>query len=362
MKISIKHLLFLALFPLLIWGEKIETFYGPIEVEEPVLLELIEHPAFQRLKSIHQYGVSYYTTHPEEYTRYDHSLGVFALLRTKGAPLKEQIAGLLHDVSHTAFSHVGDWIFGKQNGEKDYQNSIHRDFLKERGLEEILLKYGIAADEILPTADLFPALEDSLPNLCADRIDYNIQGAFHQGFITYNEALAIFEDLQFIHPIWVGSNKELLKKLTLFSLHMTEHCWGSPTNHLSSLWLAEAILRGVELGDLSYEEIHFGVDQLIWNKLISHQDPLIRQKMTMLIHAADYYSIVSSTEKSDLVIKSKFRGIDPWILWEGKCLRLTSIDPPFAQEYERKRAAIKEGWPIIHKLPAETSYEPIRNI
>jgi hypothetical protein len=52
-------------------GKPIETFYGAIAVEEPVLLELIESSAFQRLKYIHQYCVSYYTTHREEYTRYD---------------------------------------------------------------------------------------------------------------------------------------------------------------------------------------------------------------------------------------------------------------------------------------------------
>src|SRR5690554_5599914 len=117
MNMKLTRLILLFLIPSLIWGEKIETFYGLIDVEEPLLLELIEHPAFQRLKGVHQYGVSYYTTHKEEYTRYDHSLGVFALLRAKGSPLKEQVAGLLHDVSHTAFSHVGDWIFGKINQE-----------------------------------------------------------------------------------------------------------------------------------------------------------------------------------------------------------------------------------------------------
>jgi HD superfamily phosphohydrolase len=110
---------------------QIQTFYGSSEVEEPVLLELIESPAFQRLKYIHQYGVAYYTTHSEEYTRYDHSLGVFAILRAKNCSLEEQIAGLLHDVSHTTFSHAGDWIFGKENQEKDYQNCLQAAFTQQ---------------------------------------------------------------------------------------------------------------------------------------------------------------------------------------------------------------------------------------
>ena len=200
-------LFFFASFSL--YAEKIDTFYGPIDVEEPVLLELIESPAFQRLKCIHQYGVGYYTTHPEEYTRYDHSMGVFAVLRMKNCSLEEQIAGLLHDVSHTIFSHVGDWIFGKHGQEKDYQNEIHAHFLSKSGLGTILEKYHFTIDQVLP-GENFPALEQKLPNLCADRIDYNIQGAYHQGFITYEEAQKIFEDLQFAAGNWISTEPELM--------------------------------------------------------------------------------------------------------------------------------------------------------
>src|SRR5690348_2264795 len=74
-------------------SETIQTFYGAIVVNEPILLELIHSPAMQRLKFIHQYGVAYYMgTHPEEYTQFDHSLGVFAILKSKNASLEEQIA------------------------------------------------------------------------------------------------------------------------------------------------------------------------------------------------------------------------------------------------------------------------------
>ena len=97
----------------------------------------------QRLKSIHQYGVGYYTTHTEEYNRFDHSVGVFVVLKKKGAKLDEQIAGLLHDVSHTVFSHVGDWVFGKEYQEDDYQSTIHRLYLAVSGVETIWLSMAI---------------------------------------------------------------------------------------------------------------------------------------------------------------------------------------------------------------------------
>lgn len=336
--------------PTILCARQVDTFYGPIEVEEPVLLELIDHSAFQRLKDIHQYGVAYYTTHREEYNRYDHSIGVFAILRVNGAPIKEQIAGLLHDVSHTAFSHVGDWVFGSENQNKSYQDDIHSLFLVESGLAEILNNYQITIDQILPKGELFPALENSLPNLCADRIDYNIQGAYYQGFITYDEAISIFKDLRFINNQWISTQPELMKKLTRFTIFMTEDCWGSAANYMSSRWFADAILRGIGLGCISYAEFHYGTDQVIWDKLILHKDPIIQKKMKMAMNAQSYFTLVNTIDEANLIVKSKFRGINPWVMFESKCLRITEIDEALAKEYEQAKQRICKGW-LIKILP-----------
>ena len=86
--------------------------YGEEEINEGVLIELVNSKEVQRLKNITLTGI------PEEYyfrkvsSRFGHSVGVMILLRRLGADLKEQIAGLLHDVSHTAFSHLVEWLFG----------------------------------------------------------------------------------------------------------------------------------------------------------------------------------------------------------------------------------------------------------
>lgn len=345
---AIKFFLFCLILPLSLCAGKIETFYGPIDVEEPVILELIESPAFQRLKSIHQLGVAYYTTHREEFTRYDHSLGVFALLRAQNCSLEEQIAGLLHDVSHTVFSHVGDWIFAKENQEKDYQNSIHELFLIASGLGTILEKHGIATQDVLPLEELFPALEQNKPDLCADRIDYNIQGAYHQHFITRDEAIEIFQDLQFIEGRWISRKPELMKKLVRHALFMTQDCWGGPTTYLSSRWLADAILRGVEIGLFTYNTIHFSTDHAVWIALIKSQDPIIEKKMEMVFMANHLYSVVDPAE-AELVVKSKFRGIDPWVLSDGQAVRLLKLDPLLAEEYHQIEEKMEKGWAIILK-------------
>ena len=65
-------------------GDILDTFYGKVEVNEPVIIDLIKSSAFQRLRGIHQYGVAYYIgAHMEPYNRFDHSIGVFTILREK---------------------------------------------------------------------------------------------------------------------------------------------------------------------------------------------------------------------------------------------------------------------------------------
>lgn len=341
----LRTLVFFCFISSSILAVHVETFYGIVNVEEPVLIELIESPAFQRLRHIHQYGVAYYTTHREEFTRYEHSLGVFALLREKGCSLEEQIAGLLHDVSHTIFSHVGDWIFNQQNEENDYQTLTHNDYLDRSGLTNILMKHGIASESILPKEEYFPALEQPLPTLCADRLDYNIQGAFYQGFISREEAKCLFHEIQFRNGDWISNELDLLKKIVRFSIFMSQDCWSSGTNYVLSMWLAEAILRGLDIQALSMNDIRFGVDEEIWNRLLSQEDPLISKNMFMIMHADDYHYYVSE-EEADMIIKSKFRGINPFVIVDGKKVRLLTTDPQLSDEFHKAKDRMSKGWAI----------------
>ncbi|MBI2743801.1 MAG: hypothetical protein HYX48_07795 [Chlamydiales bacterium] len=326
-------------------SQQIETFYGPIEVEEPLILELLNSPAVQRLKAVHQYGDSYYTTHREEYSRYDHSVGVFAILRLKGASFEEQIAGLLHDASHTVFSHVGDFLFNFESQKDAYQDSVHEWFLKRYGVGEILERHGLTISQIHHKHGGFQALEQELPNLCADRIDYNIQGAYLRGMITKEEALEIVEDLEFSEGRWISTKPALMRKVALFSLLMTHSCWGSARSYLTSLWLADALNRALAEKILSSEEISFGTDDQVWEKLQNAEDPHIQKMMAQIATAESHFTLVERGE-ADLHVKRKFRGVDPWIRMGDRLVRLTAIDEEIRLEYERVKTVMREGWQI----------------
>lgn len=111
---------------------------GTIEINEPVVLDLIESQSMQRMKGVDQHGYLEPYFPGTAYSRFEHSLGVFILLKKFGAPLLEQIAGLLHDVSHTVFSHVADYVFGNGSGEKqNFQDTCFDEFIEKSEIPEI---------------------------------------------------------------------------------------------------------------------------------------------------------------------------------------------------------------------------------
>lgn len=81
-----------------------DDVYGTILIEEPVLLDLLESAALRRLRGVLQHGISALIGITQPVTRFEHSVGAMLLVRRLGGKLPEQIAALLHDVSHTAFT------------------------------------------------------------------------------------------------------------------------------------------------------------------------------------------------------------------------------------------------------------------
>jgi uncharacterized protein len=156
-----------------------DIIYGTFELDG-VLEELVQSAPVQRLKGVHQGGAIFLVDSSQRHTRYAHSLGVLWLVRHFGGSLSEQIAALLHDVSHTAFSHVGDQVFGYPG--EDYHEQIFDEVIARSEIPLILAKHGY--DQTLQHFGQYMLLEQALPDLCADRIDYTLRDLFYAGTIS----------------------------------------------------------------------------------------------------------------------------------------------------------------------------------
>lgn len=150
-----------------------DPVYGPTEINESVLLDLVDSPTLQRLKGISQLGLPQEYHYLKTFSRFDHSVGTMILVRRIGGSVEEQIAALLHDSSHTAFSHMIDWMEGTQH-EDSYQDNIHESFLNNSGVSAILSQHMFDIRRISDHRN-FHILEQPIPRLCGDRADYALR-------------------------------------------------------------------------------------------------------------------------------------------------------------------------------------------
>ncbi|EPP0853387.1 HD domain-containing protein [Listeria innocua] len=172
-----------------------DPLYGTFEIE-PALAELIQSPLVSRLAHVHQGGSSYLVNPLWDLSRLNHSIGVMLFIRKFGGSLEEQIAGLLHDVSHTAFSHVVDYALDFK--EEDYHEQIFEDFVKTSKIPAILEKYGYSFEGIFEDISKWKILEQEAPELCADRIDYTLQDLYRHGKISLAEVEEFLQALVMI--------------------------------------------------------------------------------------------------------------------------------------------------------------------
>ncbi len=96
-----------------------DPVYGFVSVPHGLLLDLVDHPYFQRLRRIRQVGLAHYVYPGALHTRFHHALGALHLmqqaidvLRHKGTDISEAeaeaacVAILLHDIGHGPYSHA----------------------------------------------------------------------------------------------------------------------------------------------------------------------------------------------------------------------------------------------------------------
>lgn len=318
------------------------TRYGTLQLHEPVLIELVQSPAMQRLHNIWQYGATRYAhAHEPVYTRYEHSLGVLHLLRLFGASLEEQIDGLLHDVSHTVFSHVGDYVFKHRNPKTSYQDEIHEWFLAHTGIEAILAAHNFENACSKAAKKCHRCLEQDKPDLCADRIEYTLSGGVLDGLLTDIDVQDLLAHLHFKDHRWFFDDAIWAAKFAHVALRLCEHRWGNAWNMFTDHCACQLIMRALELGLVDKETIHFSCDDHVWSLLQSSDDAELMVWRKRLQQCEAAYTLVASDQPYDFCMAGKFTGTDPWVLIDGHYVRVSSLNEDFAADFVATKERIK---------------------
>jgi HD superfamily phosphohydrolase len=331
------------------------TVHGNIRVDDPLALALIRHPQFQRMKGIEQHGLNPRAFGEPSFTRFEHSIGVYALLKKHGATKAEQIAGLLHDVSHTAFSHVGDQFFGHEDGKSAWQDDNHEEFLKSSGLAAIAQDHGLSLAELNPKQASYKRLEQDLPTLCADRINYILHGAMILRLISPDRAKEIDDALKFDDKTsrWFFTDLKAAEDFSESSVWMTANIWGSPASFVATKLFIDALRVGIDKKILDQKDFRLGTDVLVWDFLEKSNDPTVLGLLKKVKNPSKHFTFtMTSTRpctKNEVHQKLKLRVVDPYVSVNKKDLApLSSLVSNYGKILSNIKAEIGAGYCLTY--------------
>ena len=287
-----------------------DSIYGEMQVE-PVFEQLINTKEVQRLKKIHQGGASYLVNPKWNVTRYEHSVGTMMLIRLMGGSIEEQIAGLLHDISHTAFSHVVD--FALDNKEEDYHEQIYHKIVEQSNIPHLLRENGYDDKDILFNEKKWTILEQSAPKLCADRVDYTLRDMYHYGFISEQEIKKFLNHLTVINGEMTLTSIKVAEWFVQVYYKEVIDFFMHPLNIYAYHQLSQAIKITLQSGEIKLEDLAQD-DDYVLNLLKQSKSEEVIQLVESMNEAIQ---LIESSQDYDIYQKKKLRIIDPTLLIEG---------------------------------------------
>lgn len=301
-----------------------DIIWGETEIIDKEILAVIKHPAMQRIKKIWISSYGYMFNLQRNSTRFEHSVGVYLLLKQFKASKKEQLAGLIHDVSHTALSHLSTYaIQGKYSG-PEFHELVQERFIKDSGLAILLKKFGYKADELLHTPD-FALLENNLPDICADRIDYAIRDGLHLQILSRQQADQILKDLVVREGEFMFASEEaaFLYSFDFYLLNLM--FYGSPSEAHFNNDFGALVNYAMKVGILK-EKDWFSDDVQLISKLKKSKNVRI---MKWLGNYSNKLVVYEDSQQPDKVFPKKIRIVDPKVVVKEKIKRLSEINPVY---------------------------------
>jgi len=179
------------------WLSEEKVFKDPVHryvhVREKLIWDLINAREFQRLRRIKQLGTTFLTFHGAEHSRFNHSLGVYEIMRrilemfegrvelSRRDKLLCLCAALLHDVGHGPFSHSFEKVF-RFDHEDWTRRILTGDTEINRLLRQVDEQFPLHVSEVIAKTyenKLIVSLISS--QIDADRMDYLLRDAYYTG-------------------------------------------------------------------------------------------------------------------------------------------------------------------------------------
>jgi HD superfamily phosphohydrolase len=258
---------------------------------------------------------------------------------------------LLHDAPHTAFSHTVDILF--PNDRHNYHEAFHKQVIMPSEIPEILRRNGIDLKAALEP-EAYPLLEQPLPQLCADRIDYAFRDLVADRLVTQRTASSFLRGLVATeHGIALNSTDAALWFAHLFH-HANTTIWAGPAAAGAYWALAGALRAAIHSGDFAEPDLFLTDDQAM-AKLRASANPLVGEYLRLLEPGTHFYE--TGGRSPSFRTHMKQRMVDPQVLEAGwkKARPLSSISAEYAE-----LAAARDGTSVSFNLWSDSISPALR--
>ncbi len=313
------------------------NIYDPVEF----LLPFFESPAMQRLSNIWMYcGTEYckFYNYNMVYTRLDHSLWVANIIRHFTKDKKQTLAGFFHDISHTVFSHVGDfylWDTIKQESSEQ-----HTKYLIEHDpiIIKHLKKLNITIEEVEDYTQ-YPIADNKSPKLSADRLEYTLSTMYALWEYPLEKIKKIYDNLIILNnEEWekeIGfQNYKVASIFWDFSIKNCEACYSSYESIWAMKFLSEIFKKAITKNLIQHKDLYYYTEKEFISLIEKSWDKEIQSMRNFYKQLACYKisRYQPKTEKYTISSIAKKRFIDPLVMTKNHPQRLSTLSKTFTEK------------------------------
>ena len=185
------------------------------------------------------------------------------------------MAGLLHDVSHTAFSHAVDFVVTSH--EQDHHERLKPLMLGRDDIALGLARLGFSPADFYYDS-IYPLLEQPLPWLCADRLDYFLRDGTACGVVEPGFAARVLGSLRVVGGKLALNSVEVAREAVALFDTMNRRWWAGPVEAYIYNEFADALREGMRSGIINFDDL-MADDAFVLSKLDASGNAVIAEKL-----------------------------------------------------------------------------------
>lgn len=305
-----------------------DRIYGEIKIKDQIIIDLINTPIFQRLKNISQDGAAHFIQPVRNVTRYEHSIGVYYLSCKYQKSMEERVASLLHDLSHTAFSHVIDFVMGDKKHE--YADKKLNEMIINSPIPEIISSYGFDLKKVL-NKENYLILDNSLPDISIDRLDYFLRDGYMMGFLPIFLINEFIKNLEEKDNTLFFRDKRLASTFAILFMNFSRLIWLDPSSHGSYFLLSNALKISLEKGEIS-ENDFFSDENTLFTKLLTSKNNQVKGLLARLKENKEF--VYAEKSQAEFFGPNKPRFVNPLVMVDDKLERVSKLVPNLTYYFE----------------------------